>query len=727
MTCTRIRHMLSAYHDDGLSLEDRARVRRHVAACASCRETLQAYDGLYAALRSTPVAVPLDLRRNVYTRIAEMESRRPVGLPLAGSMVLGSLRAAGGTAGVVAVLAALVAAAVRFGAIQPSTVPVASPAEQRVEAAHALTAVSAAVGAAGVSQAALRLPQPVQTAVAPLRKLAAGGAVWQLGKPHVQASHVIVDARLVRLTSQGQPAESFPARFSIAMASATAVVNAVMPGTPSPIPTIPPGDGVVYLHLDDACVFIPNCGNSKAEVAYHGFGPAQQRQILVTPVAAPSQIFTGLNASLDGYRVAYSALSQHGADSGIFGLDTAAPAPRQLFALPDIQPLARVGAHRYVKQVYPATRGRLFFAVVNGASASIAMTTTWSYTTVKHIGQPTLDYAMSPDLRRLAWTTRPRRDFFGALQIADLNGGAAPRTIAALGSRPVWSPDGQHALFLTKASADARPELTLWSATPGLTQALVAPPAGAGFISTYAWAPDGRFFVYVVTTLGPSGTSAVRFGDSVTGFTWPAFQDHYVGALAWVHGQAINTLSANPPAAPTASPSTKMSLGQPGAAGLAASGGSTDLPAVVDSTASPSDVLRSYYNAIDRGEYKRAYVYLAANDGRSPAAFSRGYKDTQSVDLVQVQPAPYQTAGNGHDTTCVGVALVARHWNGMTVRYGGWYLLQSAPGRNPRVRGWRIAVHGSHIVANGHATVPAQAVCRPASGAASTAGSPAAA
>ncbi len=74
MTCDRIRPLLSNYHDDALSPRERARVRDHMETCASCRAALEGYDRLYATLRRAPVAVPADLRRNIYAGIAELDS-----------------------------------------------------------------------------------------------------------------------------------------------------------------------------------------------------------------------------------------------------------------------------------------------------------------------------------------------------------------------------------------------------------------------------------------------------------------------------------------------------------------------------------------------------------------------------------------------------------------------------------------------------------------------------
>lgn len=726
MTCNRIRPLLSAYHDDGLSLDERARVRRHVALCDACRETLDAYNRLYAALQAATISVPVDVRRNVYVRISEIEARRGRRVPFGGTTFLGGLRTAGGTAGVLAVLAALIAAVVQFGVTAPAASPVASPADQRLAAANAVTAVSDIVGAGAATHSLQRLPDPVQTAAAPLRHAVAAGAAWQLGRPHVADSRVTVDGHLVRLTRRGAPAAIAPVRFSFTLAAQTPIAAGIAVGRWSAVPTIPAGDGAVYLHLDTDCVFIPNCGNSTAEVAYHSFNPGQGQKTLATPAPWPAQLFTGLNASLDGYRVAYSAMSTHPAFGGIFEFNTAAPILRQVLSLPDTTPLTAAGRHQYVKQVYAGNDGHFFFAVVDGAAASVAITTTKTYATLKAIGQPTLDYVMSPDRRHIAWTVRPGNDFFGPLQVADLGAQPMTRTITASGSRPVWSPDGQRALFLAKAAPGAAPSLDLWSTRTGVTQMLVAPPSSGASINTYAWAPGGRYFLYVVTSLGANGTSRVRLGDTVTGVTWPTFQQRYIGAIAWVHGASLNAMPAAP-TAPDAAHATaraaltplgkattaKPALKPPAAAGAGA-GMQPAHPAASDSAATPSAVLRSYYDAITRHDYARAYSYLASNDGRSLARFGKGYADTQTVAITQLLPAPYRKASNAHALTCVGVALVARHWNGQMVHYGGWYLVQSTTGQTPHAGGWRIVVHGTHVTKGGRATVPPQAACHPA-------------
>jgi hypothetical protein len=56
----------------------------------------------------------------------------------------------------------------------------------------------------------------------------------------------------------------------------------------------------------------------------------------------------------------------------------------------------------------------------------------------------------------------------------------------------------------------------------------------------------------------------------------------------------------------------------------------------IDDRSTPSQVIVSFYNAIDRHEYLRAYSYWddPSNSVGSYAAFAAGYQDTASVDLV---------------------------------------------------------------------------------------------
>ena len=240
MTCERIRPLLSSYHDDALSPEERARVRAHLDRCAACSAVLTAYETMYATLQRVVAPVPPDLRRNVYARIAEIEARpnaRPPFVPA----ILALLRSAGATAGLLAVLAALLAALVRLGGLQHASMP---------------------------------------AAVGPAHGTSAAGTALQ---------HV------------------------------------------SPFPTIPAGDGIVYVHLGGVPAIAANAGASRGELEWHAFAPGGRPRPLVTPGPSPAQVVTGLSASRDGDAVTY-AVAGRGNDGGIFRLTMGAPQPTKVLA-----------------------------------------------------------------------------------------------------------------------------------------------------------------------------------------------------------------------------------------------------------------------------------------------------------------------------------------------------------------------------------------------------------
>jgi hypothetical protein len=85
----------------------------------------------------------------------------------------------------------------------------------------------------------------------------------------------------------------------------------------------------------------------------------------------------------------------------------------------------------------------------------------------------------------------------------------------------------------------------------------------------------------------------------------------------------------------------------------------------------PTDVLASFYNAINRQEYQRAYGYWETPP--SPyAQFVQGYADTASVQLIVQLPAFIDAAaGNLHAT--IPTALVATQRNGSQQTFVGCY------------------------------------------------------
>jgi hypothetical protein len=85
--------------------------------------------------------------------------------------------------------------------------------------------------------------------------------------------------------------------------------------------------------------------------------------------------------------------------------------------------------------------------------------------------------------------------------------------------------------------------------------------------------------------------------------------------------------------------------------------------------ASPVDLLASYYNAVDRQEYERAYGYWQAPP-LDYATFASGYADTDRVQLI-VQPPTRIEGAAGSLYAEVPTVLVAQHTDGSTHIYGG--------------------------------------------------------
>jgi Putative zinc-finger len=623
MTCERIRPLLSSYHDDALSPEERARVRAHLSTCADCSAVLTAYETMYATLQRAVAPVPPDLRRKVYARIAEMEAR-PNARPPFVLALLALLRSAGATAGLLAVLAALLAALVRLGAPQHADAPIA--------------------------------------------------------------------ARQARGTS--------------------AAGTTLQPGhaSPSPTPTIPAGDGLVYVHLSSVPAVAANAGASRGELEWHAFARGARPRPLVTPGPSPEQVVTSLSASRDGDAITYTVAGR-GSDSDIFRLTMGTPQPTKVLAS-DSGLLLNGAAHLLgqvssgptphgqtsrlgVGQVFPLSDVRLSFSLVGSRAVRIDITSSNGLQTVAQLRSSINDYAISPDMQRIAWVQQGGRQA-GRLEIAHL--GAKPFTQPiGLGRHPVWAPDGHSILFLQGTA------LALWSARDGSVRRLVTPdPAGHEFISAFAWAPGGRFFTYVLSSPDPHGTSTVWLGDAQTGTTRKSFARRWIGAIAWVHGRAFQPTATAPAATPTSATSPPS---------VEAVAGVT--PTLYDNTATPADAVLSFYNAINRHDFRRAYSYLSFTDGRSLRQFMAGYADTGYDQIVRLISAPYQNVANGHALTCIGIQLLAHNTNGQTVRYGGWYLVKRATGQDPHFAGWRIQMPGTHVKRGSTARVPPQARCVP--------------
>ncbi|MCI0576435.1 MAG: META domain-containing protein [Chloroflexi bacterium] len=99
-----------------------------------------------------------------------------------------------------------------------------------------------------------------------------------------------------------------------------------------------------------------------------------------------------------------------------------------------------------------------------------------------------------------------------------------------------------------------------------------------------------------------------------------------------------------------------------------------------DDRSGPVELLRSYFNAINRREYTRAYSYWENLDQVGDfEQFQQGYAETQSVRLAA--GAIGSDAGAGQVYYAVPVVLEAQTTNGATQRFAGCYILHlSQPG-----------------------------------------------
>lgn len=113
---------------------------------------------------------------------------------------------------------------------------------------------------------------------------------------------------------------------------------------------------------------------------------------------------------------------------------------------------------------------------------------------------------------------------------------------------------------------------------------------------------------------------------------------------------------------------------------------SIDASRYLDDRSTAEEVLRSYYNAINRKEYVRAYSYWShpgSGEASQPASypqFEQGYKDTASVEITLGQVKNSAAAGSAYYG--VPVTLVSKQTDGSTKTFAGCYTLQQPQPRN---------------------------------------------
>jgi hypothetical protein len=104
--------------------------------------------------------------------------------------------------------------------------------------------------------------------------------------------------------------------------------------------------------------------------------------------------------------------------------------------------------------------------------------------------------------------------------------------------------------------------------------------------------------------------------------------------------------------------------------------------AYMDDRSTPQSVISSFYNAIGRQEYARAYSYYANGQGVPKFdAFQQGYADTKSVKVIFGKGAAEGAAGSTYWTLPVSLDAVSA--TGKHSYFAGCYTLRLA---NPSIQ-----------------------------------------
>lgn len=106
-------------------------------------------------------------------------------------------------------------------------------------------------------------------------------------------------------------------------------------------------------------------------------------------------------------------------------------------------------------------------------------------------------------------------------------------------------------------------------------------------------------------------------------------------------------------------------------------------------------VIRNYYDAINGGDFDRAYVLWSDSgraSGKTPQQFAAGFVDTTGV-AVEMQAPGNIDAAAGSRYVEVPVTITSTHRDGSQHRFAGKYVLRRAvvDGATPEQQQWRIA------------------------------------
>jgi hypothetical protein len=82
-------------------------------------------------------------------------------------------------------------------------------------------------------------------------------------------------------------------------------------------------------------------------------------------------------------------------------------------------------------------------------------------------------------------------------------------------------------------------------------------------------------------------------------------------------------------------------------------------PTYLDDRSTAASLVNSYYNAVNRHEYARAYTYFGPNGGPKPYEdFAQGYQDTERVSVLTGRAQSDGAAGSIYYTIPVAIDAV---------------------------------------------------------------------
>lgn len=106
-------------------------------------------------------------------------------------------------------------------------------------------------------------------------------------------------------------------------------------------------------------------------------------------------------------------------------------------------------------------------------------------------------------------------------------------------------------------------------------------------------------------------------------------------------------------------------------------------PEYLDNRSTPETLINSYYNAINRQEYARAYSYYAADTPPQPfPQFQAGYENTASVSVLFGKAVGEGAAGSAYWSQPLAIKSEAK--DGTATVFNGCYRLRLA---NPAIQG----------------------------------------